>query len=193
MSSRDNVLEAIHRNKPEQSPLPSIPEFQTPNGDLANAFEETLNKIGGKFKYLSDLKMIQSFIEESFQRKNMIVSNVIEYKGTHDMCSINNARDLEKLDVAILQGEIAVAENGSIWVNGDSLTFRAVPFMCEHLVIAFNRKDLVYNMHEAYKRIKINHGSYGAFIAGPSKTADIEQSLVIGAHGARSMTAVMFD
>lgn len=193
MSSRDNILEAIHRNKPEQSPLPSVPEFQTPNGDLANAFEETLNKIGGKFIYLSNREILQSFIEESYPGKSMIISNVPQYKSTHDMLAIKNAHDLANLDVAVFQGEIAVAENASIWVNGDSLTFRAVPFICEHLVIAFNREDLVYNMHEAYKRIKISRGSYGAFVAGPSKTADIEQSLVIGAHGARSMTAIMFD
>ncbi len=46
-------------------------------------------------------------------------------------------------------------------------------------------------MHEAYERIDLLQTGFGLFLAGPSKTADIEQSLVIGAHGARSLTVFL--
>ena len=54
-----------------------------------------------------------------------------------------------------------------------------------------DRKDIVNNMHEAYKRIQFNDYGYGTFISGPSKTADIAQVLVMGAQAARSATVVL--
>jgi L-lactate dehydrogenase complex protein LldG len=48
-------------------------------------------------------------------------------------------------------------------------------------------------MHEVYQKINVAEPGYGVFVAGPSKTADIEQSLVIGAHGPRSMVVFLME
>ncbi len=83
---------------------------------------------------------------------------------------------------------MAVAENGSIWVSDNEIPVRVLPFIVEHLVLVLSAKDIVPYMHQAYDKLSNLDSDFGVFIAGPSKTADIEQSLVIGAHGALSLT-----
>ena len=72
---------------------------------------------------------------------------------------------------------------------------RALPFIAQNLALVIRKKDVVVNMHAAYERIGGMNLEYGfaTFIAGPSKTADIEQSLVLGAHGPKSMTVFLVD
>ena len=94
-------------------------------------------------------------------------------------------------DSLTIQGEFLVAENGAIWVEPSADMERSSIFLAEHLVIEVPKNEVVSNMHEAYEQIKGRNFSYGTFISGPSKTADIEQSLVIGAQGPKSCVVVL--
>jgi len=96
---------------------------------------------------------------------------------------------LAEVEVLEIDGEFGVAENGAIWLKEEALPHRVAPFICQHLVIHVQK--IVPHMHAAYEELKKPSSSFGLFLAGPSKTADIEQSLVIGAHGARSLTVVI--
>lgn len=118
------------------------------------------------------------------QAGTRLVNTIAELNGYNiNAYKKANASELEALDTAFIKGQVGVAENGAIWVSESDMVNRLFPFICRKLVLVINAKDIVYNMHEAYRRIKVDEDGYGTFIAGPSKTADIEQSLVVGAHG----------
>jgi len=99
---------------------------------------------------------------------------------------VNDPHDLENVDVAILEGSIGVAENAAVWITENQMKYRALPFITQHLFVVLAADKIVALMHDAYAVIEDSGEGFASFISGPSKTADIEQSLVIGAHGARS-------
>jgi L-lactate dehydrogenase complex protein LldG len=112
-----------------------------------------------------------------------------EFPGRRRYDKTLDGLSLAGIEVLEIDGEFGVAENGAIWLLEEALPHRVAPFICQHLVI--NVKKIVPHMHAAYEELgKVNSG-FGLFLSGPSKTADIEQSLVIGAHGARSLTVVI--
>ena len=107
--------------------------------------------------------------------------------------TVAEANDLNGTDVAIVEGTVGVAENGCIWIP-QTMKEKALLFISEYLVIVLDRKNIVNNMHEAYDRIGMDDRyNFGTFISGPSKTADIEQALVMGAQAARGVTVVLVD
>ncbi|MBK6949528.1 MAG: LUD domain-containing protein [Haliscomenobacter sp.] len=107
------------------------------------------------------------------------------------MQDIASPAELETVGLALIPAQWGVAENGAVWVSEKDSLFRVLPFIAQHLIVVLAKDRIVSNMHEAYQRVQIDETGFGVFIAGPSKTADIEQALVIGAQGARSFTVVL--
>ncbi len=110
------------------------------------------------------------------QQSNMLVY-VYDYKDENGTLKQNGG--------GIMNAYLGVAENSALWVPETFV--RVLPFIGQHFVLLIQASSLVHNMHEAYDRLGFGHDGFAAFIAGPSKTADIEQSLVLGAHGPRSL------
>ncbi|MDR2534148.1 MAG: LUD domain-containing protein [Tannerellaceae bacterium] len=99
----------------------------------------------------------------------------------------------DKLPEVLFPGQFGVAENGAIWLDDGDLPHRILPFITPHLILKLKTSDIIADMQQAYDRLAVETFGFGVFISGPSKTADIEQSLVYGAHGAREMTVILFD
>lgn len=102
---------------------------------------------------------------------------------------------LADVAVAILCGAFAVAENGAVGLDGREAKPRALPVICERLVLLVETRRLLADMHAALASLPesaLAHHHF-TFVAGPSKTADIEGALVLGAHGPRALAVFTID
>jgi L-lactate dehydrogenase complex protein LldG len=141
---------------------------------------------------VKDYAEILHILNAQFASANRIVSTVAELSSLTKGLAVNeDAHSLEDVDLAVILSPLAVSENGSIWLTDYHVPQRVLPFICQHLAVIIHKENLVSSMHEAYNKIGSADYGFGVFIAGPSKTADIEQSLVLGAHGPKSMTVFL--
>lgn len=186
MNSRDKILNAIAANQPELVGLPTIDlDTVISYENNYNQFKTVLESIGGKVELLSDISILNNQLIADKADGKLIINTLNE---TDQQVVLLTSFELEKLDKVCIKGSLGVAENGSVWVYESQMINRLLPFICQHLILVIDKSDIVPTMHHAYQKIDIAKEGFGIFIAGPSKTADIEQSLVIGAHGARTAT-----
>ncbi len=188
-SSREQILSAISRTKGNPCEYPAIPMKGEQEEKSTAQFEKACGSVGTMV--IRTDSNISQVIRQSFPEANLIASTYSPYSGNVTLKPEADPATLALIDVAIVPGEIVVAENGAIWITENALSHRILPFICQHLVIVIKDDCIVGNMHQAYALIDLRKAGFGVFIAGPSKTADIEQAMVIGAHGARSLTVLM--
>lgn len=188
MSARETILKNITANKPQLVELPAI-DINTviQYNDLVQQYKTVLQSIGGGTIELQNINALKEELQEKKANGEFLVNRVAALGEVDDSIAHLSAPDLAAVDIAYMEGTLAVAENGAIWLYESQMGNRLLPFICQHLIIVIERKNIVPTMHHAYQQIKTAKEGFGVFLAGPSKTADIEQSLVIGAHGARSL------
>ena len=191
-SSKEAIIAAIKKNKPDLLPLPEHPEF--PYGDnLIEQFQASIKLNGGAARTGEGKMAIQSYMKENFTTDNQVLSLVEGITGNFDIKNVQDPHELEHIEVAVLEGDWGVVENAAIWLPEEKIVHRALPFIAQHLIVLLKIDRLLGNMHEVYQKINVAGPGYGVFVAGPSKTADIEQSLIIGAHGPRSMVVFLME
>ena len=194
--SRETILESVRRHLPPASPFPELDGPWIAYPDPVAQFIGVLEAIGGKAIRVPDHAAIRHQLEQlpQFRDSRKTLCDFAEISSSDvDLATISDPHQLEDVDLAILPGEFGVAENAAIWVTDKQIPQRVIYFLCQHLALVVPTSEIVHNMHEAYRRIRCDGPGFGVFIAGPSKTADIEQSLVIGAHGPKSLTVFLVE
>lgn len=191
--NREDILDKIQRNKPALAELPVIihKDFKEEK-NLKELFIKNTKATGGKVLIIENKNEAEFRIRDLFRE----AGNIISFSDGINISTINPAeisfpKELDHLELAIIDAQFGVAENGAVWISDKNISYRVIPFITLHLVLILNEEQIIENMHEAYERLSSFNEGYGVFISGPSKTADIEQSLVIGAQGPLSTTVFL--
>lgn len=192
MESRNKILEAIAQNQPQATPLPDMSDLAVVDYEVVEKFRATLEGIGGQVIEIVTAQEIIPFVQQHFAGQQRIITTLKALSGIAETdWQHTDPHSLENVDLMIMEADFGVGENGALWVTEVFMGQRVAPFITQNLAVVLKKTDIVATMHHAYDRIGQSDYPFGMFVAGPSKTADIEQSLVLGAHGSRSMTVFL--
>ena len=171
--------------------MPDTPIDGISYDDTVKQFVDISMSVGSKVVMAKPGEKLDDIVRSAYPEAKTIASNIAELTiATINPDTVAEAQDLNGTDVGVVYGQIGVAENGCVWIPQD-MKEKAVCFISEYLVIVLPKSGIVNNMHEAYDHICMPKTGLGTFISGPSKTADIEQALVMGAQAARGVTVVI--
>lgn len=192
--AKQGVLENIRRYTTHREAHPDLEGFAAITyPDRVQQFERIMTEVGGRVVLLQPGDDLAAIIRGLYPEAQRFISD-LELPGLGSLrpSEAGDPTAMNGTDVTIVETPLGVCENGCCWVEQRD-EWRAEFFIAENLVFVLNRSDLVDNMHQAMRRVRqLNPQSpFSGFISGPSKTADIEQALVMGAHGARGVTVLL--
>lgn len=192
MSSKEEILAKIRRNTQPRYDKPTIANIKRLSyQDKIEQFCEISRSVGGTAVILGEGEDVNTIIRRTYPDAMRIASVLPEIScATFNPDNLDDPRELDGTEVAVVSGEIGVAENGAVWIP-QKVKNKAIYFISEKLVILLDRNKIVDTMYDAYRELDGQEYKFGTFISGPSKTADIEQALVMGAHGARDVLVIL--
>lgn len=208
--SRRAILRALRRGEggPRSGPSASASPLPPPDGpwqrfdDPAARFAASLEAAGGRSLRATGLPELAAIVGDRIRAlaaRRIYVDPSLGLDPDADWGpsatafdgpSLGETHAAAALELAVLPASFGVAENGAVWVDGGDWPHPALHVLPEHLLLVVPDGCLVHTLHEAYERLDLATEGFGAFLAGPSKTADIEQALVKGAHGPLSLEVV---
>lgn len=199
--SKENILKKIRKALSHSTPLP-FPKsegndsvFHPLKQELAVEFAEQFSKLLGKFMYCLNNQELSSELTNlvAHQQWNKIYCREDKLKATLRENLFDNFSDVElkDCDVSITGCEAIVARTGSIVLSAAQQSGRSVSVYAPvHVCIAYTNQ-LVYDIKDALQLVKDKYGnqlpSLISLATGPSRTADIEKTLVVGVHGPKEV------
>ena len=206
-SSKEQLLKKIRKALLEKrdNPYPvleDLPVYPENKEMLEVVFAEELMAVSGHFIFCEDeIQLLENLIDLTEKNKwRKVYCWEPELKKLLDNFHYPyyaGDKDFENAEVGITTCESLVARNGSVMVsNANAAGRRLSIYPHNHIVIAYS-SQLVLDLKDAFNLLKQKYGnslpSMISNITGPSRTADIEKTLVLGAHGPKELYVFLLD
>jgi L-lactate dehydrogenase complex protein LldG len=206
-SSKDNILNKIREALVKPVPLP-FPQAETnldvylpQSDDLTVMFAQNFTGLLGKFAYCENHQELTQQLKEIIAAKNWkevyCVENGLKYLFQKNGFSDFSTRSLAESDVAITSCELLVARTGTIVLSSALPEGRTASVYAPVHICVAESSQIVYDIGDALEHMKEKYGvklpSMISFATGPSRTADIEKTLVVGVHGPKEVYCFLAD
>lgn len=209
-SSKDEILARIRTALQEHTAVPfsdergQITEVIEPpyDEDLGIVFAERLIEAKGQLIYCASATEMAANLKAIIKDKNwrhvyVWEKDLQDFLQRHDIREGRIGRQLDRAEVGLTTCEALIARTGSVLISNRSASGRTLSiFPPVHIVLA-HRGQLVYDIEEGISRAVKQAGNHIpsmlSLTTGPSRTADIEKTLVEGAHGPKELYVLFLD
>lgn len=207
-TAKENILKKIRQALTHQVPVP-FPKsegnnnsvFQPPSDDLEVEFANEFSKLLGKFAFCIDeahleFQLAQLFAERKWKSiycvEDFLLKLMKKLPG-----ELVNTTNLANCDASVTSCECLIARTGSIVLSAGIQEGRtASVYAPVHICVAFVNQ-IVYDIKDALLMLREKYGgnlpSMISLATGPSRTADIEKTLVVGVHGPKEVYLFLVD
>jgi len=209
VKTREKVLKSVRNAllSKTDNPFPNIEQdscvfTDTNNPYIDITFAEEFSKVGGKFVYCENenelIHALNALYNQFKYGNTFCLDNEIKEVLTLGKIPFSdNKEDFLKTAVTITYCEYLVARFGSIMVSSRQMSGRkAIIYPHVHIVFAYT-SQLVMDIKDAFNKLKVKYDnkmpSLISLITGPSRTADIEKTLVMGAHGPKELYVFLIE
>lgn len=206
-ASKENILKKIRQALSHPVPVP-FPQsegnnsvFQPPVDDMAVQFAQEFTKLQGKFVFCADEKdMAEQLLQLAAARKwDKVVCKEEKLRSIFQQqtVNLNFHSNLADSDVSFTTCELLVSRTGTMVLSTANESGRTTSVYAPvHVCIAYT-SQLVYDLKDALQNLREKYGnqlpSFITFATGPSRTADIEKTLVVGVHGPKEVFVFLIE
>lgn len=203
--AKESILQKIRKANEERLYVTSnkldwdAQVYEKDDLSLVEKFAQELSALKGRVFHCNNHDELFEQLQKLIQEEGLspiYISDVITkaYPGLIKIPGFSHQYN-EKTKAAVFACEIAIARTGSVLVLANSSEGRQGYIIAEHQIIIVRQKQIVYDVSDAVNHLKQSHSgklpSMVSVISGPSRTADIEKTLILGAHGPKKVSVFL--
>ncbi len=206
-SSKENILKKIRKALETPVPLPfsraegNSTVYHPATDDLSVMFAEEFTRLLGKFAFFLDhielVKQLEAIIRQQQWKEIYCAEEGLKYLLQKNGFSHFTEKSLALCDVALTTCEVLIARTGTIVMSSAQPEGRTASVYAPVHVCIAESSQVVFDVDDAMQFLKEKYGihipSLITFATGPSRTADIEKTLVVGVHGPKEVYCLLAD
>jgi len=206
--SKEEILKRIRQALIRKAPVQSEPNFVTDiyskseEGDMMVLFAQNLVKTKASFFYCDGVNDFTQQLQAFSKAKDFKHMHVWEPDLQHmlmdvPLAVINNELSWSQAQVGVTTCEYLIARTGTILYTSQTASGRRLSIYPPHHIVVAYAHQVVYDIEDALRNLRVKyHDNFPSMVCmetGPSRTADIEKTLVLGAHGPKELTVFLID